>query len=1156
MALLWFVAGVIAGLVLMYLNTRRPGATAVDADMPALDAPQAPPAADAGPPPAAESATESAHQRLQRLKDELDAQDERIQRPSDLAALPAFQEGATLLASLEIPSDEVLQHLASNSYVLASMAAAALPRRIAGDLPLDAVLANASGVGAYALTFLLDHLQAQPDAAHLPQLLRNTREWWWEFQPMRQRMRDYLRWAGTHEAPAPPVSLDEHDESELEQVRATLGRFQEPALAAFIASVDAALATRRERRVLGTFGRVMRRAGERPRVVYGELDAQLARLHEHLAGPSPASLLVSGEPGVGKSALIDLLADRLHGEGWLVFEASAAEILAGQKFIGELEQRVREMLGVLNRPRALWRVADFFDLLSKGSHAQDPRGILDLLLPALERRELLLVGEITPGQLSQLLLARPSARHHFETMTVQPASPAALAEAVAQWARAQAQRLGRDIAGEATLAEATRMAAQYFPEQHEPGRSLRVLAEALANATADDPPRLPLDGQSLLLAIAGRSGLPLDVLDDRRSLDLDTLRAFFRRRVIGQDEAVETLIDRIAMLKAGLIDNGRPIGVFLFAGPTGTGKTELAKALGELLFGSAERLLRLDMSEFQSGDAAWRLTADDPRGGSRSLTSRIREQPFSVVLLDEFEKAHPSVWDLFLQVFDDARLTDQNGHTADFRHSIIILTSNVGSTIQRSAGPGFTSAASGYSRSHVEKSLFETFRREFLNRLDRIVLFNPLDRALMREILHKELALTLTRRGLRTRDWAVEWEPSAVDFLLDRGFTPDLGARPLRRAIEHHLLAPLARSIVEHRAPEGGQFLFVRSAGDRLDVQFVDPDAPAHEAEAVAPALDDGRDLRDLVYGADASASARSRVVAALARLDATAASIEWSRAREADFARMAQPQFWSDPGRFDVLDRIERRDRIESALDTARRLVERLGKDGGEIEFVGRVAQLLFLLELAVDAVRDGRPQDALIEIAANDADLKRDGAETRLWWQQLLGMYLQWAGRRNMRVDVLRQDPQCCTAWLAVSGFVRVRPAGDGRRPARAGAGSGGPGDTTRRAAGACGRRPAGARASPCGARCRRTARGPALPRHAIAAGARHRARLAQRPAGSRARGRVRRGRRYIDVTRGATRALRAAEPMPPAPAHACTTPGPLRSLSWSVWARAKCR
>jgi ATP-dependent Clp protease ATP-binding subunit ClpC len=385
------------------------------------------------------------------------------------------------------------------------------------------------------------------------------------------------------------------------------------------------------------------------------------------------------------------------------------------------------------------------------------------------------------------------------------------------------------------------------------------------------------------------------------------------------------------------------------------------------------------------------------------------------VLLDEFEKAHPGVWDLFLQVFDDGRLSDRSGNVADFRHSIIILTSNVGSTLGRGAGPGFTAVAGGWSRSAVEKALFETFRREFLNRLDRIVLFNPLDRALMREILHKELERAMGRRGLRNRDWAVEWEPSAIEFLLDRGFTPDLGARPLRRAIEQHLLAPLARSIVEHRTPQGDQFLFVRSAGDRLEVEFVDPDPPAAVREAAAAA----GDVRALLWAADASPAAVATLRAAFARLSERLAGVAWTRARDADFAAMQTQDFWSRADRFAVLDRIERRERIESAFETAQRLDARLARDGADAGFVARHAQLLWLLQLAADAAAEQKPQDALLWIVAGDGDLRRDPARTRRWWQQLLAMYRAWAARRNMRIEVLEEDGDACRARLAVGGF-----------------------------------------------------------------------------------------------------------------------------------------
>lgn len=960
-------------------------------------------------------ADELPRDRLFRLKREIEAQDDRIQHPDDLLALPEFQEGTALLGTEAFSAAEVLEHLGSGGYVLPSMAARALPAR--ADMDPASVLAATSSFGGYPLRFVLEYLQAQQDAQWLPALLRHAREWWWSAQGVRQRLRGLLAWAEDKSPWDQPANFSDLDDGVLEEQREALAHFASPLLAAHLLRIDAELAQRRERRVLSGFGRLPTLPLSRPRFTHPELERQVEHVLERLQGGTRGPLLVSGEHGVGKSTLVDAVTERLLDAGWLVFEAGGAEILAGQKYTGELEGRVREMLAVLDRAKALWRVPDFFDLLHKGAHSQDPRGILDLVLPAIERGELLLVGEIAPRQLAQLLVVRPAVRHLFEVVLLQPASDLVLDDIGSQWARSAAAKAQCDVADQRTLAEAKRMAAQFFPEQHEPGRLLRLLDEALHAAMAHEPPALPLQPDQVLEAVARRSGLPLQVIDDRESLQVASVQAFFRERVIGQDEAVEALVDRIAMLKAGLVDATRPIGVFLFAGPTGTGKTELAKTLGELLFGSPERLLRLDMSEYQSEEAAWRLLGDS-EGGSRSLTSRIREQPFSVVLLDEFEKAHPKIWDLFLQVFDDARLTDRNGNTADFRHSIIILTTNVGSTLARSAGPGFTATAGSYSRNTVERALHDTFRREFINRLDRVVLFKPLDRSLMREILHKELRRTLQRRGLRNREWAVEWEPSAIEFLLDRGFTPDLGARPLRRAIEHHLLAPLARTIVEHRVPQGDQFLFVRSDGEGLDVEFVDPDATPGPPPSTRMADAGTADLRDLVGAPDdLPAGAIARLEEKLAALTAQVEDAAWCSARDEDFARMADGGFWSSPSRFEVLDRIERRDRIGNAIDTGNKLARRLqGATGAG--FAARLAQLLFLLEPAIASVREHRPQDALLRVCVSGADRVRLD-EVRPWWQAILAMYLAWARKRNMKVEVLEQDPLVCEAWFAISGF-----------------------------------------------------------------------------------------------------------------------------------------
>jgi ATP-dependent Clp protease ATP-binding subunit ClpC len=981
------------------------------------DAPATHPANAPDPAEAVTPVVELPADHLYRLRREIEQQDDDIQRPEDMRRLAQFREGVALLAGPAFAPKDLFEMLEGDVYVLASMVYAALRER--GDVdPADALSAS-RGAGRYPAWFMLDYLQSRPDASALPAFLRHVRQWWWDMPMLRQRMREYLQWAEP-QAPEPgTLMLDGLEDHEIAQLIEGLQSLQSPLLAPYVAQAQAEQARRRERQTLGGVGRLWAPVpgGEREGiVVHAELDEQVERLHGMLQATPPVSILVSGESGTGKSILVERLFERLHAEGWLLFEASAAEVLSGQKYIGELEERVRELLATLDRPRALWRVQDFHDLLQKGSHSQDPRGILDMLLPAMERGRLRLIGELQPAQLAQLLIARPALRHVAKTVQLLPLPAEALRDLLERWRAARAAMMGLPVADARTLVEAPRMAAQYFPDQHEPGRTLRLLDESLRAALEAEPRELPLTPDALLQTIARRSGLPLDVIDDRKSLDLDALRAFFRKRVIGQDDAIECLVDRIAMLKAGLVDASRPVGVFLFAGPTGTGKTELAKALGELLFGSSERLLRLDMSEYQSDDSAWRLTDVARDGSARSLVARIREQPFSVVLLDEFEKAHPKVWDLFLQVFDDGRLGDRNGNVADFRHSIIILTSNVGSTLGRSAGPGFTSVAGGYSRGVVEKALFETFRREFLNRLDRIVLFNPLDRGLMREILHKELQRAMGRRGLRNRDWAVEWEPSAIEFLLDRGFTPDLGARPLRRAIEQHLLAPLARSIVEHRTPQGDQFLFVRSAGERLEVEFIDPNAPAAHTPAAATV---NGDLRALVRTPDLSQAGIDALHAALDTLLDRLAADAWRVDRDADFAAMNARDFWSQPERFEVLDRIERRNRIESALDGLQRLDERLARDGGNAAFVARTAQTLWLTGLAIDALAERRPQDALLALSASDTELRRDPARTRLWWQQLLAMYMAWAERRNMRVDVLEQDADACRARLAVCGF-----------------------------------------------------------------------------------------------------------------------------------------
>ena len=293
---------------------------------------------------------------------------------------------------------------------------------------------------------------------------------------------------------------------------------------------------------------------------------------------------------------------------------------------------------------------------------------------------------------------------------------------------ALAERVAARHRSRACCARRSRSAATSSATPRCRARCSRCWRRPAGGGRGDDPLTLA----DVLATITERSGLPASLLDERERLDVDGLRAFFTSRVIGQPEAVECMVERVALIKAGLTDPTRPQAVLLFVGPTGTGKTEIAKALAEYLFGSGDRMIRLDMSEYQNPGSARRMLGDGELDDA-SLVARIRRQPFSVVLLDEFEKAEPGVFDLFLQVFDDGRLSDPRGEAADFRHAVIIMTSNLGAKVV-TGGLGF-SPTTGFAEASVSAAVTRAFRPEFLNRIDRTVVFRPLSRPVMREIL-------------------------------------------------------------------------------------------------------------------------------------------------------------------------------------------------------------------------------------------------------------------------------------------------------------------------------------------------------------------------------------------------------------------------------------
>ncbi|MEM6782276.1 MAG: AAA family ATPase [Bacteroidota bacterium] len=778
---------------------------------------------------------------------------------------------------------------------------------------------------------------------------------------------------------------------------------------------------------LNGIGRVIIESG--PYVSHPTMVTDVDAMVRSLTAPTPRSVIVTGESGSGRTTTIRVLETRLRKQGWTIFEASATDLMAGQMYIGQLEERITNLLKQIAGRPVLWVAPHLGEFVHAGQYREKPTGALDMLLPAIRRGSVRIVSEVTPEAYRQLIRERPQVRALMDTVEIEPMAANDAQWLVTRWVMFTYG--GGAFENADVLPEARALAEQVLPKVL-PGALFDIVKLVLQRRQAKPPAdisktrrKLRITREDVLAAVASLTGLPNALLDDRTGLDLDGLRTHFEGRVLGQPEAVDVLVDRVALLKAGLTDPTRPYGVFLFVGPTGTGKTEIDKALAAYLFGAEDRMIRLDMSEFQTADALDRLlgTAEGAHG-PEALVDQVRKQPFAVVLLDEFEKAAPAVWDLFLQVFDDGRLTDRRGATTDFRHTIVILTSNVGSRVATRPGLGFGNEPASFASGTVQQRLEGTFRKEFLNRLDRIVVFQPLRRPVMRKLLDLELAKALDRRGLRHRGWAVEFDAAALEFLLDEGFTPDLGARPLKRAVERHLLTPLARTIVAHAAPEGDQFLFVRGATDAtgrggLEVEFVDPDAD--DGTPLPNAEDVGETLEAVALDAQGTPA---ELVLVLDQYDALAAAVDdptWEETKAHAYARMADGTFWSDPDRFETLGRVEFMDRIEAGIDTADSLLDRLedarAKGNATLprSVMQRVAHQLFLLREALATLEEQAPRAAVVRIEAE--------ADDAAWAGEVAGMYQRWAAHRRMRLDVIAEpdstDGPPFRRTFAVSGF-----------------------------------------------------------------------------------------------------------------------------------------
>ncbi len=559
--------------------------------------------------------------------------------------------------------------------------------------------------------------------------------------------------------------------------------------------------------------------------VFG-LEAELRMLGEALKEDGNSSVLLVGPPGCGKTALVREFVRRRteFGFGQTPFwSTTGARLVSGAAGFGMWQERCREACREASGTRAILHVGNLADLLEVGQATREGTSVGGFLRPWIARGELRLLAECAPEQVGVIDRRDPHLLGVLRQMPMAERTPEQTREILAQvyaaapgatgatGARARrdgkrpSREAGRTAPGggeaagteEAMLERLHRLHLRYGTYSSRPGRAVRFLR----NLLGDRFPEKTITEAEVITAFARETGLPAVLLDDALSLDPEEARDWFARRVIGQPEAVERVVDLLVTAKARLGRPRKPLGSFLFIGPTGTGKTEMAKALARYLFGDEARLARFDLNEFGDGISVARLIGGGWAGGTEGLlTARVREQPFSVLLLDEFEKAHPSFFDLLLQVLGEGRLTDGGGRVADFCNSVIVMTTNLGAQGFGRGPTGFRTPGDARLEvaDHFSESVRQFLRPELFNRIDAIVPFGALGPETVLGIARRQLEEVKQRDGLRLRPVEFEILPELAEHLAARGYDPRYGARPLRRAIEREVLTPLSEALNQY----------------------------------------------------------------------------------------------------------------------------------------------------------------------------------------------------------------------------------------------------------------------------------------------------------------------------------------------------------------------
>ena len=533
-------------------------------------------------------------------------------------------------------------------------------------------------------------------------------------------------------------------------------------------------------------------------------DEEIRRSVQILSRRSKNNPVLIGEPGVGKTAVAEGIAayiagsdapDSMAGKRLVALDLPA--LLAGTKYRGDFEERVKAVLKDVKKAGDVILFIDEMHTMIGAGSAEGAIDAANILKPALGRGEVQIIGATTPEEYRRHIEKDAALERRFQPVKVAEPSRSDSLKMLGAVRQGLEKHHGVKIS-DAALTAAVDLSARYINDRFLPDKAIDLADEAAAH--------IRVSGGGLVTAedIAGIvsmwTGIPVANLSADETKRLCNMESILHRRVIGQNEAVTAVSRAIRRGRVGLSDPDRPIGSFLFLGPTGVGKTELCRALAEAVFGESDAMIRLDMSEYMEKHAVSKLIGSPPGyvgyedGGQ--LTERVRRKPWSVVLFDEIEKAHEDVWGILLQIMDDGRLTDSAGRVVSFRNTIIVMTSNVGAKSISEGRPrmGFTPDGGDEAqlmRARINEELRRTFKPEFLNRIDETIVFRRLSRAEIRSIAERML-LTVAER-FKALGMTLSVPDQVVDFLAERGYDEKYGARPLRRAI---------RSMIEDKAAE------------------------------------------------------------------------------------------------------------------------------------------------------------------------------------------------------------------------------------------------------------------------------------------------------------------------------------------------------------------